>query len=187
MQHSAKLIVTACIQMISNSQSSWCILRITGNSTVTVKIQWLVESSSWYGYADVLCHVKELIRDMINRLKPSTAFSQINWPKSFLDDLQHTISMMYIESYWLPHSNRQNTVTDWEYLMIWIYWSFVFLKELIRDIINQLKPSTIFSQINWPKSFLDDLQHAISVMYIENYWLFFSNHENTWNGLCGSK
>ena len=127
-QHSAKLIVTAWIQMISNSQSSWCILRITGNSIVTVKIQWLVEGSSWYDYADVLCHVKELIRDMINRLKPSTAFSQINWPKSFLDDLQHTINMMYIESYWLPHSNRQNTVTEWEYLMIWIYRSSVSFK-----------------------------------------------------------
>ena len=36
--------------------------------------------------------------------------------------------MMYRESYWLAHSNRQNTVNDWEYLMAWIYWSYVSFK-----------------------------------------------------------
>ena len=34
---------------------------------------------------------------------------------------------------------------------------------------------------------LDDCQHTISVIYIESYWLFYSNRENTWNGPCGSK
>ena len=30
-------------------------------------------------------------------------------------------------------------------------------------------------------------QHTISKMYIEGYWLLYSNRENTWNGLRGSK
>ena len=37
---------------------------------------------------------------------------------------------------------------------------------------------------------IDDLQHTIGLMYIESYWLLYSNRgnrENTWNGLLGSK
>ena len=93
-------------------QSILIFLRIIGYTTITVKIQWLVERNAWYQYAEVLCNLKELICDIINQLKSSRAFSQINWPKSFLDDLQHTISMMYIESYWLRNSNRENTLND---------------------------------------------------------------------------
>ena len=35
---------------------------------------------------------------------------------------------MYLESYVSPHSNRQNTVNDWENLVMWIYWGTVFFK-----------------------------------------------------------
>ena len=31
-----------------------------------------------------MCHLEELTRDMIKQQKPSTVFSQINWPKYFL-------------------------------------------------------------------------------------------------------
>ena len=69
----------------------------------------MVEGNPWYQYTEVMCHLKQLIRDITNQLKPIATFKQINWPRSFLDDLQYTISLMYIESYWLLYSNRENT------------------------------------------------------------------------------
>ena len=56
-----------------------------------------------------MCHLEELTRNIIKQQKPSTVFSQINWPKYFFYDLQHTISKMYIESSWLLYSNREIT------------------------------------------------------------------------------
>ena len=86
-------------------------MRVTGYLLLYSKRQNTVNYQEYLvmGYTEVLCHLKELTRNIINLLKLSTEFSQINWPKSFFDDLQYTISLMYIESYWLLYSNRENT------------------------------------------------------------------------------
>ena len=47
---------------------------------------------------------------------------------------------------------------------------------------KQFKASAAFSQINHHNIFPDDFQQSIVLMYLENYWLLYSNRQNTVNG-----
>ena len=64
---------------------------------VTVKIHSMIESTSWYEFNDILCHLKELIHN----IKAYATYNQITWQITYPDNLLHIKLMMYPESYWL--------------------------------------------------------------------------------------
>ena len=57
----------------------------------------MIESTSWYEFNDILCHLKELIHN----IKAYATYNQITWQITYPDNLLHIKLMMYPESYWL--------------------------------------------------------------------------------------
>ena len=90
-QRTAKWTDRRYFPLICSTQSCWCILRVTGHFTVTVKIQSMIQSTSWYESTEALCHFKE----RINYIKACATYSQINWQMTYADNLQNIILMMF--------------------------------------------------------------------------------------------
>ena len=123
-------------QMICKTQSRWC---TTCCYTVTVERHSILESTMWYEPSGVLCHLKELIYNIM----ACATYSQINQQKIFPENLQHIILMMYLESYYFTAAVKIHLVirgTSWYECTEVLFHS--------KGRIRNIKTCATYSQIN---------------------------------------
>ena len=135
-------------QMICKTQSRWC---TTCCYTATIERHSILESTMWYEPSDVLCHLKEVIYNIM----ACATYSQINQQEIFPENLQHMILMMYLESYWLFYSSRQNTFSDWGYLVVRMY------------IIWRLLYTSVWFPVLWWPKFLSYCKETPGTSWVE--------------------